>query len=399
MGALARIVAVVQPRWSGAAVRDPHHRHRRAHRSLRQPLPRRSRPRRPLLRVIVRVHGSDARRRSQRQHPHAVRVLGAHRLHVVPAHRLRTRAGRRSSSRTTGVDCHRRRRPGAAGGGCAAPRCVWHREPLRHGDAKDSHRRQSILWLHRGLDSPRSIHEIRSSAIPLLAAERDGGANTGERIPPLRHDGEGRRVPHCEDDSCRRLDALVDDGGNGGRRGNDDRRGLSLGAGNRSEAHPRLLDAERAWRADDAARRGHARGHRRGAGVPGRACLLQGRAVPRRRRNRPRSRYARYLCACGSAPNDAHHRACRWCSCAVDGRGTADTRIRRQGRSLRGVASRCRLVSVVARPDGARQYLSRTGGIDRWGIAISRRRGAGEGGARPSVAAVDPTSSSSPRAA
>ena len=50
--------------------------------------------------------------------------------------------------------------------------------------------------------------------------------------------------------------------------------------------------------------------------------------------------YARHLCARGSAPNDAHHRACRRRSCAVDGRGAADTRIRRQGRSLRGVASR-----------------------------------------------------------
>ena len=48
----------------------------------------------PLLRVAVRVHGRDARRRPQRQHPHAVRVLGADRLHVVPAHRLRPRAAR-----------------------------------------------------------------------------------------------------------------------------------------------------------------------------------------------------------------------------------------------------------------------------------------------------------------
>ena len=61
---------------------------------------------------------------------------------------------------------------------------------------------------HRGLDSSRGIHEIGPGPVPLLAAERDGGAHTRERIPPLRHDGEGRRVPHCEDDPHRRVDAL-----------------------------------------------------------------------------------------------------------------------------------------------------------------------------------------------
>ena len=51
-------------------------------------------------------------------------------------------------------------------------------------------------------------------------------------------------------------DALVDDGGHGRRRGHHGRRRLSLRAGNRSQAHPRLLDDERAWHPDDAARVG-----------------------------------------------------------------------------------------------------------------------------------------------
>ena len=126
VGAVARIVAVVQPRWSRAVVRDADYRHRRAHRSLRQPLPRRPRPGEPLLCLAVRVHGRDARRRPQRQHPDAVRVLGAHGLYVVPAHRLRTRAGRCSISRNTGVDRHRRGRSGASGGRCPARRRGGH---------------------------------------------------------------------------------------------------------------------------------------------------------------------------------------------------------------------------------------------------------------------------------
>ena len=48
-----------------------------------------------------------------------------------------------------------------------------------------------------------------------------------------------------------------------------------------------ILDRERAWRADDAARRRRQRPCRR-AGVPGRACVLQGRAVPGGGHDRPR---------------------------------------------------------------------------------------------------------------
>ena len=102
----------------------------------------------------------------------------------------------------------------------------------------------------------------------------------------------------------------VDDGRDGGRRGDHGRRSLSLGTGNRPQAHPRVLDAERAWRADDAARSGHARSHHRGARVSGRACGLQGRAVPGRRRHRPRDGHARHICTRGFAPSDAPAR--RW---------------------------------------------------------------------------------------
>ena len=55
---------------------------------------------------------------------------------------------------------------------------------------------QPVLWRHRRPDSARGIHEIGPSAVPLLAAERDGGAHSRERVPPLRDDGEGRRLPH-----------------------------------------------------------------------------------------------------------------------------------------------------------------------------------------------------------
>ena len=50
--------------------------------------------------------------------------------------------------------------------------------------------------------------------------------------------------------------------------------------------------------------------------------------------DRPRGGHARHFCARRSASNDADHGARRRRSRALDGRRAADTRIRRQGRSL-----------------------------------------------------------------
>ena len=41
----------------------------------------------------------------------------------------------------------------------------------------------------------RSVHQVRPGAVPLLAAVGHGGAHARERVPPLRHHGEGRRLP------------------------------------------------------------------------------------------------------------------------------------------------------------------------------------------------------------
>ena len=42
---------------------------------------------------------------------------------------------------------------------------------------------------------PRRVHEVGAVPVPLVAAGGDGGADTRQRLPPLGHDGEGRRVP------------------------------------------------------------------------------------------------------------------------------------------------------------------------------------------------------------
>ena len=288
MGSLAGIVAVLQPRWSGAAVRDADHRYRRPHRALRESLPARASARCPILRVAVRLHGRDARRRAERQHPHPVRLLGADGLHVVPSHRLRTRAGRCSIRGPPGADRHRRRRPGTAGGRRAAHRRDGHDERVGHGRGEGLDRDEPLLCRDRGPGPPGGVHEVSPGALPFLAAERHGGAHPRERVPPLRHHGQGGDLPHRTNDPRDRHDADLDDGRDAGRRRDDGRRGLSRRAGNRPQAHPRLLDSERARRADHAARSGHARGHRGGARLSRGARLLQGGALPGCRHHRPR---------------------------------------------------------------------------------------------------------------
>ena len=130
---------------------------RRARRPLRQPVSGGSSAGRPLLRVALRVHGRDARRRAERQHPHAVRVLGTDRLHVVPADRLRARARRCAGGGAAGADRDRRRRPGAAGRRRAARRCVGHHEP-------------AAMAVEPARPSPRIRSMPRSRCLVLLAA-------------------------------------------------------------------------------------------------------------------------------------------------------------------------------------------------------------------------------------
>ena len=60
----------------------------------------------------------------------------------------------------------------------------------------------SALRRHRRPGAPRGVHEVRAVPLPLLAAERDAGADTGQRVPALRDDGEGGRVPRRADDAA-----------------------------------------------------------------------------------------------------------------------------------------------------------------------------------------------------
>ena len=94
LGSSTQPVAVVSVRWPECAVRGPHHCRWHADRHLREEVPRGPSLRRQVPRRAVRVHGVHARPRPQRQRHPAVRLLGAHRIHVVSAHWIRARPSR-----------------------------------------------------------------------------------------------------------------------------------------------------------------------------------------------------------------------------------------------------------------------------------------------------------------
>ena len=198
---------------------------------------------------------------------------------------------RRTVGRSAGIDRDRRRRPRAARRRRAALRCV--RRPRVCRRWRRTERRS---WRIRStppspmLDVARRIHKVRAGAVSFLAAERDGRPDARQRLSPLGDDGQSRRVSRREDDADSWRDPLWTTAVTACRRGDDGGRRIPVRAGNGSQTHPRVLDRECAGCLDDAARRRHARGDHGRAGLPGRTRVLQGRAIPGRRRDRPRDR-------------------------------------------------------------------------------------------------------------
>ena len=104
---------------------------------------------------------------------------------------------------TAGAARHRRWRPGAAGGGAPARAGGGTAQLVRAG-------RQRLACaadpLYAGIVAPRSargVHQVRAVPVPLLAAERDAGADAGQRVPALGDDGEGGRLPGRANDADR----------------------------------------------------------------------------------------------------------------------------------------------------------------------------------------------------
>ena len=64
----------------------------------------------------------------------------------------------------------------------------------------------SVLRRDRDVGAARRIYEVRPGAVSFLAAERDGGADAGQRLSALGDDGQGRRVSRREDDADPRRD-------------------------------------------------------------------------------------------------------------------------------------------------------------------------------------------------
>ena len=115
----------------------------------------------------------------------------------------------------------------------------------------------SALPRDRCAGAPRGVHEVRAVPVPLLAAERDAGADTGERLPALRDHGEGGRVPRRAHDADPWRHDDLDRHDHDRRRGHDDCRRASRAARDRPQACARVLHDQRAGHSDAAVRNGH----------------------------------------------------------------------------------------------------------------------------------------------
>jgi hypothetical protein len=121
-------------------------------------------------------------------------------------------------------------------------------------------------------------------ALLVTAGGGHGGPVAGERLPPLRDDGEGRGVPARAPLGRARHDGRLARHRGARGRGHDGHRRRDGPAPARPQADPGLHDGERP-RHDHAPHRARDDGSREGrGGLPDGARAVQGRAVPRGRR-------------------------------------------------------------------------------------------------------------------
>ena len=338
MGGRARHPPGVPPRRALAPVRPSRHRHRGPRPRLRRRLPEGRPATPPLLLGDALLHGRHARPRPRRRRDRPLRVLGAHERQLVPAHRLRPRAGEGAQGGPAGALRDRRRRPRAprrppssrrgrghaaavgarrAGGGDPGPRPLPPRPPPRPA---------------------RGLHEVGPVPFPLLAAGRHGRAQPGERVPALGHDGEGGDLPPRPPQPRPRRDRRLALPGDPRRHRDPRHRGRPRLRPDRPQAAARLHDLERA-RDADRARGDLDRALRPGGdGVPARPRPLQGGALPRGGGDRPRGgdtrRAAPRRARAGHAPDRLRRRGLR----ALDGGAASLLRLRGEGALLRGEA-------------------------------------------------------------
>ena len=156
-------------------------------------LPRRGRRRRAAGRPAHAVRRRHGRPRPGRQPAPALHVLGAHVGHVVPPHRQRPRRRPGPGRRPAGPARHQRRRPGHARR-LRAPRAGRRHLPAQR-DRRRRRRSGTAVTVALVLVLLGAFDQVGPVPVPLLAAGRHGGADAGQRLPPLGHHGEGRRLP------------------------------------------------------------------------------------------------------------------------------------------------------------------------------------------------------------
>ena len=325
---------------------------------LRQLLRRRSPAGRHLRWRDDCVRRGNVRTRRQRQHADALYLLGAHHGVVVHARGLLSRPRHLAQIRDAGTARDHPRRT---------------RDARRHHHARRTHRVVSAFrpggapaverHLCRRRDragADRRRQQVRDRPVPLLAARRDGRADTCQRIPPRRGDGEGRHLPdRAVGSRLLRPHQLA---------GHDDRarlfhhaaRRLALASRTRSQAHPRVRHCVAARLPRRVVRHGRRERRDGRAGDAGGARDVQSRTVHGRRHHRPLDRHTRHPQAGPPRPPSARprpHRRHRGCE---HGRVAVHHGVRRQGDRVR-LDLGYRIAAALA---GRDRRLRLVGGVD-----------------------------------
>ncbi len=256
----------------------------------------------PLRRGARRLRRLDARRGHHRRPRAALRLLGAHDRHLLPAHRALRRPQGVPARGHAGHRRDHRRRAGDARRGARARARRRHLPDLR--DPRGAALRHGRRGRRRA-DPRRRGDQVRARAVPLLAALGDGRADAGLGLPARGGDGEGRRLPGGAPRARLQRPDRVAGGGARPRLGHPDGRRLPVPAAVRPQARPGVRHREPARAAHRpgglrvpsgrARRDRHARGARH----------VQGDALPRRRRGRRGDRHPRPASAVRHRPAPA----------------------------------------------------------------------------------------------
>ena len=279
----------------------------------------------------VPVHDRHGRRAAGRRCDHPVRLLGATSItsFLLIAYKTKDEAARQGAFKSLFI---------TGGGGIALLAGLLfissvagntdYTTILTSGDVL---RAQPALRRDAGTGRVRCVHQERTGARAHLAARRHDRANPCQRVPALRHHGQGRHLSAGAHESGAGPDRYLVLAAHQLRADHHAGRRIPGAEAKRPEGTAGLLHRQPARRAGDADRRRHAAGIQGAGDQRGGACVVQIGPLPDRGHRGSRDGDARPAPVGRVAPRDAADLRRGRRGCALHGRLAAHVRLPCQG--------------------------------------------------------------------